>query len=67
VILTTADGRLDGRRETFEFDRVPIGHDLGWRCWNAAKDNADDGTFGEGLTKDEALADYARNYGSNRS
>jgi hypothetical protein len=49
------------KRHRYAFERVPVGHDMGWRCWDELKDNADDADYGYGLTQDEAYADYLRN------
>jgi hypothetical protein len=51
------------KRHDYTFEQVPVGHDLGWRCYgpNYDGDAADGNTdFGDGKTKDEAYAAYLR-------
>ena len=47
------------KRHRYEFDRAPVGHDLGWVCWDGSKYSAGDegAVFGYGLTQDHAYAD----------
>jgi hypothetical protein len=45
-------------RREMEYDRVPVGHDLGWRCYNGRKHDPESafesGEYGDGLTQDQA-------------
>lgn len=52
-------------RRRMEFDRVPVGHDTGYRCYDGSKhSNAQEafesGEYGDGLSQDEAYADWLR-------
>lgn len=47
-------------RHTYEYDRVPWGHDTGWRCTDGNYDGPDS-PVGYGLTQNEAFADLIRN------
>lgn len=51
-------------RRRMEFDRVPVGHDIGYRCYDAGKHDADSafqsGEYGDGLSENEAYADWLR-------
>jgi hypothetical protein len=52
------DRMLDARRRKMQFDRVPVGHDTGYRCFDSDKHDAesafDSGEYGDGMTEDEA-------------
>ncbi len=45
-------------RREMQYDRVPVGHDIGYRCYNGRKHDADSayesGEYGDGLTEDQA-------------
>lgn len=47
------------------YDRIPVGHDIGYRCYDAGKHDAESaftsGEFGDGLSENEAYADWLRN------
>jgi hypothetical protein len=48
------------KRHDYVYERVPIGHVMGWRCYDPARyDGAADGNTncGYGITKDEAYLD----------
>lgn len=50
------------KRRKLVFERVPVGHDLGWRCYDADKyDGVENTTCGYGLTEDQAYVDYLEN------
>jgi hypothetical protein len=61
--LKRVEAAIDGfystkiRRE-MEYDRIPIGCDLGYRCYNGRKHDPDSayqsGEYGDGLTQDQA-------------
>jgi hypothetical protein len=48
-----------------QYDRIPIGCDLGYRCYDGDKHDPDSafqsGEIGDGLTKDQAYADWLGN------
>jgi len=50
------------KRHGYVFERVPVGHDMGWRCYAEARYDGDpadgDTDCGYGLTQDAAYADY---------
>jgi hypothetical protein len=50
------------KRHDYVFERVPVGHDMGWRCYDPNHYDGDpadgDTRCGYGLTKDEAYVDY---------
>jgi hypothetical protein len=50
------------KRHDYVFERVPVGHDTGWRCYDPNHYDGDpadgDTRCGYGLTKDEAYVDY---------
>jgi hypothetical protein len=52
-------------RREMQYDRIPIGCDLGYRCYNSRKHDPDSayqsGEYGDGITEDEAYADWLRN------
>lgn len=56
---------LPTRLRRMEFDRVPVGHDTGYRCYDGEKHDSESaftsGEFGDGLTEDEAYVDWLRN------
>lgn len=45
-------------RRNMAYDRVPVGHNTGYRCYNADKHDSESafesGEYGDGLTKDQA-------------
>jgi hypothetical protein len=45
-------------RRPMAFDRIPVGHSMGWRCYDLRKHDPESafesGEFGDGLTQDEA-------------
>jgi hypothetical protein len=47
------------------YDRIPVGHDLGYRCYDGDKHDPDSayqsGEYGDGLTEDQAYADWLQN------
>ena len=50
------------KRRDYVFEQVPLGHDLGWRCYDPEKYDGDpadgDTTCGYGKSQDEAYVDY---------
>lgn len=46
------------KRHRYEFKRVPIGHDLGWCCYDPNELAGEHLTMGYGKTEDEAYVDY---------
>lgn len=48
------------KRRRLAFDRVPVGHDLGYRCYDGDKHDPESahssGEYGDGLTEDQAYA-----------
>lgn len=51
------------KRRGLEFDRVPVGHSLGYRCYDSGKHESADaafqaGEYGDGLTEDQSYVDY---------
>jgi hypothetical protein len=46
------------KRRKMQFDRIPVGHDVGYRCFDSTKHDSESafmsGEFGDGLTEDEA-------------
>jgi hypothetical protein len=47
------------------FDRVPVGHDVGYRCYDGDKHDSESafrsGEYGDGLSEDEAYIDWLNN------
>lgn len=52
------------RRRSMVFDPIPVGHDTGYRCYDGVKHSADSafdsGEYGDGLTEDEAYAQWIK-------
>jgi hypothetical protein len=52
-------------RREMQYDRVPVGHDLGYRCYDGDKHDPDSayqsGEYGDGITEDQAYADWLQN------
>lgn len=46
------------KRRHLEFERVPVGHDLGWCCYDPNKLSGPDLVMGYGKTEDEAYVDW---------
>jgi hypothetical protein len=46
------------KRRKMQFDRIPVGHDTGYRCFDPSKHDSESafqsGEFGDGMTEDEA-------------
>lgn len=53
------------KRRNMEYDRVPVGHDTGYRCYDGSKHDSESafesGEYGDGMTEDEAYVDWLRN------
>ena len=51
-------------RHRYVYDRVPVGHDTGYRCYDGSKHDADSafqsGEYGDGLSENEAYADLMK-------
>jgi hypothetical protein len=73
VALNEAFNRIEAMMDHFfsaksrkmVYDEIPVGHDIGYRCYDGSKHDADSayraGEFGDGLTQDQAYADWSRN------
>jgi hypothetical protein len=64
-IEATITSFFSAKSRKMQYDRIPIGHDLGYRCYDGVKHDPDSayqsGEYGDGLTEDEAYADWRRN------
>ena len=53
------------QRRNMLFDPVPVGHDIGWRCYDGGKHDAESafesGEYGDWLTQDEAYVAWLVN------
>jgi hypothetical protein len=55
---------LSARRRRMVYDRIPVGHNTGWRCYDGTKHDAESafeaGEFGDGMSQDEAYCAWLR-------
>lgn len=53
-----AETIFSARRRKMIYDRIPVGHDIGYRCYDGDKHDAESayeaGEFGDGLSENEA-------------
>jgi len=53
------------QRRKMVFDHVPVGHSIGYRCYDGDKHDAESAfessEFGDGMSEDEAYVDWLRN------
>ena len=51
-------------RHRYVYDRVPVGHDVGYRCYDGSKHDSDSafqsGEYGDGMSENEAYADLMK-------
>lgn len=56
---------LTAPRRHMVYDRIPVGHDTGYRCYDGTKHDSESaftsGEFGDGLSENEAYVDWLRN------
>jgi hypothetical protein len=52
------------KRRNMVYDRIPVGHNTGYRCYDGDKHDADSafrsGQYGDGMSEDEAYVDWLR-------
>lgn len=62
--MDAVDKLLTAPRRRMEYDRVPVGHDIGYRCYDGSKHDPDSafqsGEYGDGLSENEAYSAWLR-------
>jgi hypothetical protein len=53
------------KRRDMQYDEIPVGTDMGFRCFDASKHDAESafqaGEFGDGLTEEQAYVEWLHN------